>query len=64
MDGVHNIKVFIGNGLRQDIWQEFAERFKIPRIVECYAGTECPVAIANTTGKIGSCGRSSPFLVK
>ena len=63
MDGVHKIKYAFGNGMRQDIWAEFQNRFRIPQIVEFYGATEAPIAFYNLTNKFGSCGRSSPFLV-
>ena len=55
--------MMFGNGLRADIWEQFQARFKIPHIYEFYGATECPVGFANLTGKVGACGRSSPFLV-
>ena len=63
MDGIHKIKYAYGNGLRQDIWAEFQERFKIPKIVEFYGATESPISFVNVTNKIGACGRSSPMMV-
>lgn len=63
-DGVHNIKIAFGNGLRQDIWEEFKNRFKIPRVLEFYGATEGPVGMTNLTNKVGACGRSSPYLRK
>ncbi|KAK6188295.1 hypothetical protein SNE40_004500 [Patella caerulea] len=63
-DGKHCVRVAIGNGLRQDIWEEFQQRFKIPQIIEFYAATESPVAFQNIFNKVGSCGRSSPLLRK
>ena len=63
MDGIHKVKYAYGNGLRQDIWAEFQNRFKIPKIVEFYGATESPIAFVNVTNKLGSCGRSSPLLV-
>lgn len=53
----------LGNGLRADIWEKFQKRFKIPKIVEYFGASEGPVGFSNTWGKVGSCGRLSPFLV-
>ena len=36
----HNIKIMFGNGLRPQIWQQFTDRFAIPRIGEFYGATE------------------------
>ena len=64
MDGVHKIKYAFGNGMRQDIWAEFQTRFMIPHMLELYGATESPIAFINLTNKFGSCGRSSPYLVR
>ncbi|XP_060586557.1 long-chain fatty acid transport protein 2-like isoform X2 [Ruditapes philippinarum] len=61
-DGIHKIKYAFGNGLRQDIWAEFKNRFNIPRVIEFYGATECPIGLSNITNKFGACGRSSPYL--
>ncbi len=39
-DRQHNIRVICGNGLRPAIWQEFTERFNIPRVCEFYGASE------------------------
>ncbi|MBX3313317.1 MAG: long-chain-acyl-CoA synthetase [Actinobacteria bacterium] len=59
----HRIKFCIGNGLRPDIWDEFQERFAIPRIVEFYGATEGNVALLNLTGERGSVGRLPSRLI-
>ncbi|KAL4227252.1 hypothetical protein ACF0H5_012698 [Mactra antiquata] len=61
-DKNHKVKVAFGNGLRQDIWTEFKERFNIERIVEFYGATEGPVGLINFTNRTGACGRSSPYM--
>ena len=53
----------MGNGLRQDIYREFQQRFAIPWIGELYASTEGPFGMVNCLNVPGSCGRHSPFLV-
>src|SRR4029453_9423029 len=36
----HRVRVCIGNGLRPEIWEQFQERFGIPKIIEFYGATE------------------------
>ena len=50
------LRVAVGNGLRADVWTEFARRFQIASIREFYSATEAPGIIANLTGKVGSVG--------
>lgn len=50
------VRVAVGNGLRADVWEPFAERFDIPNIREFYSATEAPGVIFNLTGKVGSVG--------
>jgi len=53
----HNtLRVAVGNGLRADVWEPFAERFDIADIREFYSATEAPGVIFNLTGKVGSVG--------
>lgn len=56
------IRLSVGNGLRQDIFAEFKNRFGIPRICEFYASTEGVAGFININNVVGACGRSSPFL--
>ena len=56
-DGDHPIRLAIGNGLRPDIWAEFRDRFRIPRILEFYGATEGNVGFMNFENKEGSVGR-------
>jgi fatty-acyl-CoA synthase len=58
----HRIRMCCGNGLRPDIWNEFRERFRIPRIFEFYAATEGNVSLFNIEGKAGAIGRIPPYL--
>jgi fatty-acyl-CoA synthase len=53
----HRIRVCIGNGLRPEIWEQFQERFNIPKIIEFYGATEGNVALMNLDGKVGAIGR-------
>ena len=55
-DTQHCIRVAIGNGLREQLWEKFQNRFQIAQILEFYASTEGNVAFINNTGKVGACG--------
>lgn len=46
-DRAHKIRVIAGNGLRPEIWNEFTERFNIPRVCEFYAASEGTTAFIN-----------------
>jgi fatty-acyl-CoA synthase len=46
-DRQHHVRVIIGNGLRPAIWDEFTERFGIPRVCEFYAASEGNTAFVN-----------------
>ncbi|MFW0786666.1 long-chain-acyl-CoA synthetase [Gordonia sp. CPCC 206044] len=46
-DRQHAVKVIIGNGMRPEIWDRFAERFGIERIVEFYGASELNLAFVN-----------------
>ena len=56
-DGEHVLEFCIGNGLRPDIWVNFRDRFRIPRIVEFYGATEGNVSLLNLDNTVGSVGR-------
>jgi fatty-acyl-CoA synthase len=58
----HRLRMCCGNGLRPDVWSEFKERFRIPRILEFYAATEGNVTMFNYEGKPGAIGRIPSFL--
>lgn len=62
-DKDHGVRLALGNGLRQDIFAEFKERFGIPWICEFYASTEGVTGFMNINNVVGACGRSSPLLV-
>jgi fatty-acyl-CoA synthase len=53
----HKLRIISGNGLRPDIWEEFKERFQIPKILEWYAATEGNAVFLNFDGKVGAVGR-------
>jgi putative long chain acyl-CoA synthase len=54
----HPVRIFVGNGLRPEVWREMLERFGKVRIIEFYSSTEGNVLLANLTGdKVGAVGR-------
>jgi len=53
----HRVRICIGNGLRPEIWEQFQERFNIPKVIEFYGATEGNVALMNLDGKVGAIGR-------
>ena len=58
----HGIRMACGNGMSSQVWDEFKERFRIPRILEFYASTEGGVSLFNVEGKRGAIGRIPPYL--
>jgi fatty-acyl-CoA synthase len=58
----HRIRMCCGNGLRADVWTDFQERFRIPKILEFYGATEGNVSLVNVEGEAGAIGRIPPFL--
>ncbi|XP_076056825.1 long-chain fatty acid transport protein 4-like isoform X2 [Oratosquilla oratoria] len=55
-DTQHKLRLMFGNGLRPQIWEQFANRFKIPKISEFYGSTEGNANIINIDGKPGAVG--------
>ncbi|PVD19595.1 hypothetical protein C0Q70_20085 [Pomacea canaliculata] len=64
LDGVHNIRAAMGNGLRKDIFKAVQERFKIPLICEFFGATEGMTMLINIANRPGAIGRLSPLLSK
>jgi len=58
----HALRLACGNGLRAEVWGEFQQRFRIPRILEYYAATEGNFSLYNCEGRPGAIGRVPPFL--
>ena len=58
----HRLRLACGNGLRGDIWEDFAARFAIPRVLEFYAATEGNFSLFNVEGQPGAIGRIPPLL--
>ncbi len=43
----NNIRAVIGNGLRAELWDDFQQRFNVPRICELYGASEGNVGFVN-----------------
>lgn len=57
----HPVRMFVGNGMRAEVWQKLIDRFGQVRVLEFYGSTEGNVCLANFDGaKIGSVGRPLP----
>ncbi|XP_031607155.1 long-chain fatty acid transport protein 6 [Oreochromis aureus] len=61
LDRVHKVRMGVGNGLHQDVWQEFQSRFGKIKMCEVYGSTEGNLCFMNHIGKTGSVGRSNFF---
>lgn len=60
LDKVHKVRMGVGNGLRQDVWREFENRFGNQiKMCEVYGSTEGNLCFMNHIGKIGTVGRSN-----
>ncbi|MBN3294285.1 S27A6 protein, partial [Polypterus senegalus] len=57
----HKVYMAVGNGLRQDVWKEFLERFGNIKMCELYGSTEGNLCFMNHIGKVGAVGRSNFF---
>lgn len=51
---LHRVRMALGNGLRQSIWEEFTSRFNIPQVAEFYGATECNCSVGNFDNKVGA----------
>jgi fatty-acyl-CoA synthase len=58
----HALRLACGNGLRPEVWSEFQQRFRIPRILEYYASTEGNFSLYNCEGQVGAIGRIPKFV--
>uniref|UniRef100_A0AAY4ADS6 Arachidonate--CoA ligase n=1 Tax=Denticeps clupeoides TaxID=299321 RepID=A0AAY4ADS6_9TELE len=62
----HRVRMALGNGLRQSIWEEFTNRFGVRQIAEFYGATECNCSLGNFDNKVtGACGfnsRIAPYI--
>jgi len=59
----HKLRLMFGNGLRQDVWERFVARFKVPLVGEFYGATESNILLFNFDGKTSALGRI-PFLLR
>ncbi|XP_010398295.1 long-chain fatty acid transport protein 6 isoform X2 [Corvus cornix cornix] len=57
----HKVRLAVGNGVRNDVWREFLDRFGAVKICEFYGATEGNICFMNHTGKVGSVGRTNFF---
>ena len=48
--------------MRATIWNEFQERFQIPKIVEFYGSTEGTAGFVNLNGHVGAVGYICPLI--
>uniref|UniRef100_A0A8C8HY75 Arachidonate--CoA ligase n=1 Tax=Oncorhynchus tshawytscha TaxID=74940 RepID=A0A8C8HY75_ONCTS len=62
IEGKHKVRMALGNGLRQSIWEEFTSRFNVPQIAEFYGATECNCSLGNFDNMTGACGFNSQIL--
>jgi putative long chain acyl-CoA synthase len=59
-DGNNPVRLFIGSGLRKDVWERLSRRFDVG-VLEFYASTEGNVVLANASGKkVGALGEPLP----
>ncbi|MEC9465780.1 MAG: long-chain-acyl-CoA synthetase [Myxococcota bacterium] len=62
-DRDHKLRMFLGNGLRPDIWDEVVDRFGVT-IFEFYGATEGNVTLLNPYGMAHAVGYMPPLLQK
>ncbi|UJR10258.1 hypothetical protein I4U23_014468 [Adineta vaga] len=55
-DQKHSIRLCTGNGLRQNLWSSFVERFNVRNVYEFYAATESNAYFFNVDSHPGACG--------
>lgn len=52
VENQHQVRMALGNGLRQSIWTEFSGRFHIPQVAEFYGATECNCSLGNFDSQV------------
>ncbi|XP_061234112.1 long-chain fatty acid transport protein 6 isoform X2 [Neopsephotus bourkii] len=57
----HKVRLAVGNGIRNNVWKDFKNRFGSVKICEFYGATEGNICFMNHTEKIGSVGRTNFF---
>lgn len=55
-DHKHPIRIMYGNGLRENIWKPFKDRFNLEQIAEIYGSTEGNANTMNYSNVVGACG--------
>ncbi|KAM4036154.1 long-chain fatty acid transport protein 2-like isoform 2-T2 [Anomaloglossus baeobatrachus] len=63
-DKDHCVRLAVGNGLRQDVWKEFINRFGNIHLYEFYAATEGNSFFFNYTRKEGAIGRYNILMLR
>lgn len=61
-DKIHPVRLAMGNGLREDVWKIFQQRFGPIRIWEFYGSTEGNSGLMNYVGRCGAVGKTNCFL--
>ncbi|XP_073914662.1 long-chain fatty acid transport protein 5 isoform X2 [Castor canadensis] len=61
-DKTHTVRMAMGNGLREEVWEAFQQRFGPIRIWEFYGSTEGNMGLVNYTGRCGAVGRTNCLL--
>lgn len=57
----HRLRCIVGNGMRPEVWQRFADRFAPGIVHEFYGATEGNINMTNLLGVEGSVGRMPPL---
>ena len=55
-DRQHCVRLAMGNGLKEQIWDQYKKQFGIEKIFEFYGSMEGNASMGNTAGKTGACG--------
>lgn len=63
-DAQHKVRMMFGNGLRPQIWTQFASRFNISQIAEFYGSTEGNSNLMNLDNTVGAVGFVPAFARK
>ncbi|CAH7399458.1 long-chain fatty acid transport protein 5 [Phodopus roborovskii] len=61
-DKKHTVHLAMGNGLREDVWETFQQRFGPIQIWEFYGSTEGNMGLMNYVGRCGAVGKTNCFL--
>ncbi|XP_057617807.1 long-chain fatty acid transport protein 5 isoform X2 [Chionomys nivalis] len=61
-DKTHPVRLAMGNGLREEVWKTFQQRFGPIRIWEFYGSTEGNSGLMNYVGRCGAVGKTNCFL--